>query len=190
MTNSSADHVPEHEGKPVGPEPQMVPEQSGSDDRQRLAAAILALHQGGQRGANWFFWVSGLSLVNSVILLTGGQTFFVIGLGVTLVADAIATGVAQQNPEIATAVKVFAAGFDLLVALVVAAFGWLARKRFLAVFAVGMALYLLDGLFLFVLFQDWMSVAFHAFALFCMWKGFNAYRQLGALDRALQGELG
>ena len=42
---------------------------------------------------------------------------------------------------------------DIFVALVVFGFGWLAGKRYRAVFALGMGLYLLDGL-LFVLFED------------------------------------
>lgn len=92
---------------------------------------------------------------------------------------------AQQNPNIANALKLTAFGFDLLVAAVVVLFGWLSRKRILSILVIGMCLYLLDGL-LFVLFQDWLSVGFHAFALYCMWKGLSAYRKLGALERALQ----
>jgi hypothetical protein len=186
MENQMPENAPaefEPQSADGAPAPQSA--EDGPDQAQRIAAAITALDAAGRRGANWYFWVAGLSLVNSLILLSGGDTFFVIGLGVTLLADVIASQVAQQSPDIATTVKVIAFGFDLLVALFVAGFGWLSRKRILAVFGIGMFLYLLDGL-LFVLFQDWMSAGFHAFALFCMWKGLSAYRQLGALERALQ----
>ena len=56
------------------------------------------------------------------------------------------------------------------------------------VFALGMILYLLDGL-IYVMFQDWMSVGFHAFVLFGMWNGFNAYRQMKAMKAALEQQL-
>jgi hypothetical protein len=153
---------------------------------QAVVARLQELRQRGRNGANWFFWVAGLSLVNSVIMLSGGDTYFVIGLGVTLIADAIAREVGQQQPDIAQIVKGVFFGFDVIVAVVVIGFGWLAVRRYQVVYALGMILYLLDGL-LFVLAQDWFSAGFHAFALFCMWTGFSAYRQLNAAEQALQG---
>lgn len=152
--------------------------------QQAIQAQYLNLQQRGLSGANWFFWIAGLSLVNSVILLSGSNTYFVIGLGVTLVADLFANAMAQEHPQVATVVTAVAFGFDLVVALVVVLFGWLARKRFQSIYALGMFLYLLDGA-VYVWAEDWMSVAFHAFALFCMWSGFSSFRQLNALERAL-----
>ena len=164
---------------------------SSSTEVEAQAAGLAGLYQTGLNGANWFYWVAGLSLVNSVILLTGGGTFFVVGLGVTLLADSIAAGVAEEAPELAQTAKIIAFCFDLFVAAVVAGFGWLSGKRYLAVFAIGMVLYLLDGL-LFVLIQDWMSVGFHAFALFCMAGGFKAFLELNKVEAALrrQAEFG
>ena len=43
-----------------------------------------------KKGANWFFWIAGLSVVNSVILLMEGDRHFVVGLGVTQLVNAIA----------------------------------------------------------------------------------------------------
>jgi len=68
-------------------------------------------------------------------------------------------------------------------------FGWLSARRYLALFGVGMALYLVDGL-IFLLFQDWLSVAFHGYALFCMWSGFQAFRKLRVLELAQEPEDG
>lgn len=173
---------------PVAPElvsePSPQPPADGAHDAQALAAQVGALIQRGRVGANWFYWVAALSVVNSVIMLTGGDIFFVIGLGVTLIADATATGIAQAEPNLEILVKVFAFVFDLIVALVVGGFGWLSGRRYLAPFCIGMVLYLGDGL-IFVCFQDWMSAGFHAFALVCMWNGFSAYRQLKAMENAL-----
>src|SRR5437660_9511487 len=48
-----------------------------------------------------------------------------------------------------------------------------------------MVLYLLDGLILIFL-QDWFGVVFHAYALFCLWSGFMAQRELNKIERELR----
>lgn len=161
-----------------------VPAQPVSPQQAALQAQLQGLQQRGWNGANWFFWIAGLSLVNSVILLSGSDTHFVIGLGVTLVADVIAKVAAEHHPEAGTLLKALAFGFDLVVLLGVVLVGWLARNRYQVIYALGMILYLLDGL-IYVLVQDWMSFGFHVFALFCMWSGFTSFRQLNALEREL-----
>ncbi len=143
-----------------------------------------ALQTAIRTGANWFWWVAGLSLVNSAIALAGGQLHFVVGLGVTLIADLLAQGAAQQNANVATLVKLIVFAFDVLVAALVFGTGWLARKRYIAAFVLGMFCYTLDGL-IFVLFQDWLSVAFHGLALFGMWKGLQACLQWRKLKRTV-----
>jgi hypothetical protein len=157
-----------------------------SEEVQMLAlqGKITALLEQGKRGANWFYWVAGLSLVNSTIMLTGGSTFFVVGLGATLVIDVIANTISLERPDLMNIVIAIAIVLDVAVAAMFAAFGWFAGKRYLLAFAIGMFLYLLDGL-LFAYVGDWMSVGFHAFALFGMWSGFSAYRQLNQVERSL-----
>ena len=183
--------------KPVEPTPFDVPADHSSeavepevvtaDPLQAVRAELAQLHAG-TSGAGWFFWIAALSLINSVILLSGGDRHFVVGLGVTSVADAVARGVADQNPEVAGVAKGIAFGFSLFVAAVVCLFGWLSRRPILPIFVVGMILYLLDGL-IYVMFGDWMSVGFHAFVLFGMWNGFNAYRQMKAMKAILEQQL-
>jgi hypothetical protein len=150
----------------------------------QLLAGMAALLQIGMNGANWYFWVAGLSLVNSAIMLSGGDTHFVIGLGITFMADIMANVIGQQHPEHAQMLKLAVLGFDLIVAAVVIGFAFLSRKRFLFIFGLGMFLYLLDGL-IFVWIQDWMSVAFHAYALYGLWGGLNAFRQLKQVEQTL-----
>ena len=141
------------------------------------------LRQRAKNGSGWFFWIAALSLINSVILHNGGQMFFVVGLGITAVADQMALLFIQENPGLESVIHWGAIGFAAVVALIVAGFGWLARKGWLSIYAIGMLLYLLDGL-LFMLFNDWMSAGFHAFALFWMWNGFAASRKLRAAETA------
>jgi hypothetical protein len=133
-------------------------------------------------GANWFFWIAALSIVNSVAgLAEKNERSFVIGLGVTQVVNALAIVIAQNNPEIATAAKVVAVMVTCIAAAITATFGFGARRRLSWVFILGMVLYAMDGL-LYLLFLDFMSFAFHAFALWCMYGGLRACRQLNAID--------
>jgi hypothetical protein len=171
-------------------EPEVVDEAEvvTADPLQAMRAELAQLHARGTSGAGWFFWIAALSLINSVILLSGGDTHFVVGLGVTLIADVVASGIAEQNPEIAGVAKGIAFGFDAFVAAIVCLFGWLSRRPVLPIFALGMVLYLLDGL-IYVLAEQWMSVGFHAFVLLGMWSGFTAYRQMKAMKAALEQQL-
>jgi hypothetical protein len=137
----------------------------------------------GRRGANWFYWVAALSLVNTAMAMSDADRRFVIGLGITQIVDGVAREIGKQRPEAASVAHGIAIGFDCFVALVVCLFGWLSKKRFVWIFALGMVLYLLDGL-IFLLVQEWVGVALHAYILFSMWKGISAYRQFNALLRS------
>src|SRR5438477_10996020 len=40
-------------------------------------------------GANWFYWIAALSLLNSIIFFTGSNFSFFVGLGLTPLIDAL-----------------------------------------------------------------------------------------------------
>jgi hypothetical protein len=149
-----------------------------------VVAGFAELIQRGRSGADWFFWIAALSLINTVIAHSGGDRNFVIGLGVTQIVDGIAKIIANDHPETQSVAIGVAIGFSAFCSLVAAAVGYLARNRWQILFGLGMFVYLLDGL-LFVLVQDWMSLGFHAFALFCMWSGFSAFQQLASFEKQL-----
>lgn len=151
----------------------------------QIGQASVALKQNGDVGANWFYWIGGLSLVNTALMHSGKDLHFIVGLAVTTVVDAIAREIGKQQPETAALAIGISIGFSLCVAVVVILFGWLSRKRLLWLFGIGMGLYLLDGL-VYLAFGDFLSAAFHGYALFAMSRGFRAYRQLAQLEEALQ----
>ena len=132
-------------------------------------------------GANWFYWIAGLSLVNSGVMLAGGDWGFIVGLGITQLADAIGMAAAEEMGA-GIGLRAFVFGFDAFVAGIFVFFGFLAGKRHNWAFVVGMALYAADGL-LFLLVADWLSLGFHAFALFGLFGGLTAGRKLAALER-------
>jgi hypothetical protein len=168
----------------AAPEPAPPPLSPVETARMDILIQLPPLMQRVNAGANWFFWIAALSLVNSAITHLGGGMVFVIGLGVTLIADAIAVLIAQEHPDAGMIAKGVAIGFDIFAALIVLGFGFLARRRYSAVFIVGMVLYLLDGL-LILLNPSVMAIVFHVFALTCMWQGFQANRKLNALQHML-----
>lgn len=115
-------------------------------------------------GASWFWWIAGLSVVNTIMIHSGTDRNFVIGLGFTLLADAIFREM-----------KVIAFVLDAIALATFVGFGFLSRKGHLWAFVTGIVLYTLDA-GIYVLGQDWMSVAFHGLALFYMIRGAKALR--------------
>ena len=160
------------------------PPQTVVGQPQSLEPQVRLLLQQGANGANWFYWIAGLSLINSVVMLVGGNFVFVVGLAVTGIGDQMAMVIAQKTPEAALVVKGAALAWAVIVALLVAGIGRLAGRRYMAVYAIGMGLYLVDGL-LFLVFANWLSAAFHAYALYMLTRGFKAYRQLQAIENNL-----
>jgi len=65
-------------------------------------------------GARWFYWVAGLSLVNSIASLAGQQWRFILGLGITQLVDALATHSGRGIAVVAVMDAAIVAGFVLL----------------------------------------------------------------------------
>ena len=72
---------------------------------------------------------------------------------------------------------------DIFITAAFAAFGALAHKKHLWAYVAGMAVFLLDGL-VSLLFFDWLGILVHAFVLFVMFRGYQAGRELVALERS------
>jgi len=131
-------------------------------------------HMVGQlaRGASWFYWIAGLSLVNSVAAIAGWEIRFFFALGITQVLD-------KAGNQFGGAAKFVALGLNLVVAGIFVLFGVFAHKRHLWAFITGMVLFALDSLLL-LLVMDVIGLALHAFVLFCLFRGLQACRSLNA----------
>jgi hypothetical protein len=140
-------------------------------------AELNRLHQRANSGARWFYWIAALSLVNSIAYLSGSNWAFMIGLGSTTLVNGII-----GSKDLGSAGKVIAFIFDVFAAGVFAGLGFLASKRLLWAYLVGIVLFALDTLLLFIR-QDWIGIAFHVFAIYCIFLGFSASRKLLALQR-------
>jgi len=133
------------------------------------SAAREALERQRRNGALWFYWVAALSLVNSVVALTGQEWRFIIGLGITQFADALAARTGHGVMTVALVDAAVIGGFVLL--------GRFALRGRLWAFGVGAAFYALDGL-IFLAARDWVGVAFHVFVLVMTVRGLDAARRL------------
>jgi hypothetical protein len=119
-----------------------------------------------QSAARWFWWIAGMSLVNVVLFHAGSQINFVVGLGMTTIASII---FASSLPMMIGAVG-STIGFYFVI-------GLYAQRGKLWAFYLGIAVYVLDAL-IYVKFEDWMSVGFHALAIFFIAKGIARVREL------------
>ncbi len=158
----------------VTPSPAEVTPPTAEQKLEQQVAARMAVEQRLKGAASWFYWIAALSLINSVIVMAGGNWHFIIGMGVTTVVDAVATEAGGVGIVAGIVINLF-------VAAICAAFGVLGNRRQGWALWVGMVLYTFDGLLL-LLFQDWLSVAFHGYALFHIFKGVGAIKELEALE--------
>jgi hypothetical protein len=143
----------------------------------------LELERKFQSGARWFYWIAALSLINSVINMSGGQINFVIGLATTQFVDGVAVVMAKHHADWAMMLKIFAIAANVIITGVFFMFGTFARKRQNWAFILGMVCYGADGLLSLPL-GDMLGAGFHAFALWCIWGGMQAGKTLEALKAA------
>jgi hypothetical protein len=122
--------------------------------------------------ARWFWWIAALSLVNTVMFHAGTQYNFVLGLGLTTLAD---IKFASQQ-AVGLAVSGAAIVFYFLI-------GLQAQREKLWAFVVGGAIYALDAL-IFVVYEDWTPVILHAVALFFITKGVIQLRERASVEPA------
>ncbi|HMK29668.1 MAG TPA: hypothetical protein VK473_08305 [Terriglobales bacterium] len=127
-------------------------------------------------GASWFYWIAALSLVNTVVVLSGSRWHFILGLGITQIVDALAR-------KVGSVAYLPAVMIDLVVAGLFVFFGIFATKPKKWAFVVGMAVYGFDCL-LFVVGRDFLGIAFHCFALYQIYRGMAALENLPKLQPA------
>jgi len=128
-------------------------------------------------GANNFYWIGGLSVVNSLITAFGGGVTFVIGLAITQIVDGIAIGAGKALPDAALIVKIIGLAISVGISGVIALFGYFAGNGKRWAFITGMILYGFDALVM-LLVQDWIAFAFHLYFLYGLYNGLQALNQL------------
>jgi len=138
------------------------------------------LRQRIESSANWFYWIAGLSAVNMFISAVGSNWSFVIGIGATqFLSGVIRVAAAEANPPVISIGILWILNLGL--AGFFAACGWFARRPSTVAFVAGMVLFGLDTI-IFLMIGDWIGVIFHAIALYSLWPGLVAGRELKRLS--------
>lgn len=131
-----------------------------------------------RRGAGWFLTIGVLSGVNSLLQIFDTKIRFIFGLGITQLVDSMGRGGGQSGMILTLAVDA------LFIGMLFVCYRW-ARGGSQGAFLGGMIAYALDGVLL-VLFNVWINAAVHAYALWRMWEGYAAARELAQLQQAVQ----
>lgn len=137
---------------------------------ERLAVSKMVAATRARAGAKWFYWIAGLSMVNSIVAFTGGNFHFVVGLGITAFVDGVAKRLASAGAVLDLIINGFFAG-------VLIVFGSFAIKMQRWAFILGMTLYAFDGLLLLRV-RDYLAVGFHVFALYAIYSGYKASKSV------------
>ena len=106
--------------------------QTGPD--AELPTDEATLTRASRGGAQWFYWIAGFSLVNSLSAIFGGHLFFLTGLAVSHSVDLLAKYLGSVGPYVSL-------GLNLVIAFFFCGFGYLATHGSRAVFLLGIILY-------------------------------------------------
>jgi hypothetical protein len=131
-----------------------------------------------RRGAGWFLTIAILSGVNSVLQIFDAKIRFIFGLGITQVVDAVAHQVGQNGTLVIICVD------GLFIVMLLLCSKW-AKAGSQGAFVGGMIAYGLDGILL-LFFSMWLDAAVHAYALWMIWQGYAAARELDQMQQAAQ----
>ena len=123
-----------------------------------------------QLGANWFYWVAILAVINSFLVYYFGIPSLFFGFGTTQYVDAQMVAVGPESQ------RVTGLAINLGIAAIIASFGYLTRKGGDVAFIIGMFLYVFDSVVA-LGYRDFFGFGFHIFALFFMFKGLLASRR-------------
>jgi hypothetical protein len=128
-----------------------------------------------QRGAGWFLTIALLSGVNTLLQAFDAKIRFIFGLGVTQVVDAMARRTGQSGMILTVVVD------GLFIVMLILCSRW-GRAGSQGAFLGGMIAYALDGVLL-LLFSMWIDAAVHAYALWRIWEGYSASRELAQMQQ-------
>jgi hypothetical protein len=131
-----------------------------------------------RRGGRWFLTIAVLSGINSLLQVINAPVRFIFGLGVTQVVGAAGHGAGQSGMFWTVAID------GLFIVMLMLCSKW-AKAGSQGAFLGGMIAYALDGVLL-LLFSMWIDAAVHAYALYMIWQGYSASRELAQIQQAVQ----
>ena len=154
---------------PPPPRPQTAPRQQ--EFRRRML-----LMKRAKDGINWFYWVALISVITTIIFVTGGTPNFFLSLGVNQLVVGYTVAVANGT-QVAPLMHWVAGAIELLLAGVFVLFGYRGSRSYRSWIVAGIMLYALDGL-IFAYLGVWLGVIVHAFVMYNLVRGLRALDSL------------
>ena len=161
----------------LAPPPDTGPD-TQTAEQQEVRRRMLLLRRA-KGGINWFYWVAGLTIINTIIFVTGRIPNYFLGLGVAQLVDGYTVAIANGT-EIAPLMHWVAAAMDLLLSSIFLLFGYRGQRSYRSWIVAGIVLYTLDGM-VFLLLGVWLGVAFHAFVIYSLVRGLRAMDELNRI---------
>lgn len=158
-----------------------------------------------RKGINWFYWISALSIINSIIIHYGSNRSFVVGLGITRLIDYRVDLSFRSMPFLYRLFNPILFSYRLLernlmradispdttrlfVSILLGAvfilFGVLGNKNMVWAVVTGMVVYAIDTLILLGI-ADYLGVVFHIFVLVMLYGGLRAVMTLNKTRSAV-----
>jgi hypothetical protein len=134
-----------------------------------------------RNAARWFYWIAGLTVLNSVVAVMGTSFMMLFGMTSTLVATYIGINIGGSAVIVGVAISV-------LIGLAFAGFGWMAQRGAAWAFVTGIVLYTLDTAVT-VYIHDWLAAVAHVFAIIIIAGGFLASQRLRKSGAAMGAQV-
>lgn len=147
-------------------------------DNEKIIEEKLRTENRLRDGASWFYWIAGLSLVNSLLVFFESDWSFISGLSVTKIIDYTSYFLSIEFGNIVSIIGLI---LNLIIIGFFIVLGVFANKGRNWSFIVGFIFYGLDTILL-VFMADFISIAFHLFALYSIFRGYQANKQLQELN--------
>jgi hypothetical protein len=148
------------------------PEQNQSGSMEIPLAQLMQMEQEHRNGASWFYWVSALSVLSSILMLIGSKIISAL----TLASTEFLTGLGMYAPEL----LVFALIPYLFIIGAMVLIGYLSKKGSRIAYLLGIIFLALDTLVL-VWALDIIGILFHALVLYYLIRGYIALSKLKKL---------
>ena len=170
---------PESPGTPE-PSPPGAPEAPAAGPMGRFSPQEIEYYkllQAAKRGGGWFYWIAGLSMVNTISITMNLGFSMLVGLAATQIVDSIGQEIAEaaESSTVSGVVTAITFGLSACIAGGFVFLGWATQRLWTWPYYLGITLYAIDGA-VFLAFGDKLSFGFHVFVLFMLYGGLRATR--------------
>jgi hypothetical protein len=133
------------------------------------------------KSGSWFYWIAGMTGINTLLTLFQANFTLILGLGITQIIYGFAVLLASAAE--AVWVRGLSVGLDVLIIGLFVFFGFqVIKKANIWAFYVGTAIYAIDT-FVYIWAGDWLGVVFHLFVLWQFGMGISKLSKLRQLNQ-------